>query len=293
MKDMVKIFPICLILTLTLVYSYPLKVEGLDNCFTNNNDIYICNEDYNRLINLGFTENEIKNMDYDEFTLNDNIVGQVVSETTQYYSTTSLVSNNQIIELNSEQITEDEFLNGSTELVTPTSLVVGNVETNHKKMVTKIIKISDTLFRYKVTLTWKNMPSVKSNDIIGIGINTTVTIKSSLYSKQNYCDKSNNCSSTKPLYSKKTSTGAGAVIAIPDLNLSSLESYLYFDVVKSSSGTLKTLYAYGDYAHAITTVNSSKSKNFSINSSGIVLGDTIKSKYDEIQVAKANWTGTW
>ena len=73
-----------------------------------------------------------------------------------------------------------------------------------------------------------------------------------------------------------------------------MDSYIYFMVSKSStSATLNTMYAYGDYSHAVKNTSSSNSNYYSINKGGLNLYSSIIESYDEVPVTKATWTGTW
>lgn len=73
-----------------------------------------------------------------------------------------------------------------------------------------------------------------------------------------------------------------------------MNSYLYFMIDKtSSSTTLTTMYAYGDYSHAVKSTNSSNSNYYSINKGGINLYSSIINSYDEVPTSEAIWTGTW
>lgn len=64
------------------------------------------------------------------------------------------------------------------------------VETTYKKLISSISK-NGNYFRYKAELQWKNIPSTRSYDIIGIGFYSNVSIKNNtLYFSQEYCTSS-------------------------------------------------------------------------------------------------------
>lgn len=76
------------------------------------NNISISKEDYNNLINLGFTPNEIENMNEEEYNINKAIEGRVVSSITEYYETkTEYDRNNTIISTTSKKITGLDYEN--------------------------------------------------------------------------------------------------------------------------------------------------------------------------------------
>lgn len=51
------------------------------------------------------------------------------------------------------------------------------ITTSSKKMITTIISINNC-YRYKVSLEWTKIPSTRSYDIIGLGIDNTVKVYS-------------------------------------------------------------------------------------------------------------------
>ena len=260
----------------------------------NNNSIKISTEEYNNLINLGFTEKEIFNMSAVEYENNKDLIGEIVSSDIKYYKTVTFYNDaNEQVAKNDIEISEDEYSFANSNTMSSHGLIVGYTETNYKKMTTNIISLSNK-YRYKVSLEWKNMPSTRSYDIIGIGIDSSVYIYSNIYFQQNYCYNDGSCSSSVISTPKKTNTGGAASFKLPtSSSISDLSSYLYFTVDKSSDNTLSELNAYGDYSHATSSIDSESAKNYSINSAGIVLNSSIYNKYDEIQLAHARWTGSW
>ena len=112
--------------------------------------------------------------------------------------------------------------------------------------------------------------------------------------QQNYCYSSGSCSSSNVSVLKNSTTGGAALFKLPtSSSITSMNSYIYFMVSKTSNDTLKSMYAYGDYAHAVKNTSSSNSSYYTINKTGLNLYSSIVDKYDEIPVAKATWTGTW
>lgn len=255
------------------------------------NNISISKEDYNNLINLGFTPNEIENMNEEEYNINKAIEGRVVSSITEYYETkTEYDRNNTIISTTSKKITGLDYENKNNKV--DLKGYNGYIETNYKKMTTQIIQLQNS-YRYKISLEWKTIPKNRNYDIIGIGITSNVFIGSSVIFQQNYCLKNGNCATTGGII-KKTATGGAALFQLPtSSSVNSLSSYLYFDVNKNTSATITELYAYGDYAHSTTSVNNISSSDYSINTSGIAIGTKFTTKFDEIPVAKAYWQGNW
>ena len=244
--------------------------------------IAMTNEQYNNLLNLGFSEDEIYYMDEETFESNKDISATLVAQNEKYYKSiyTSLDGKTHSVE-----ITKDEYENqGSLN-------ARGTVSTEYKNMVTTISQL-DNKFRYKVSVSWKQMPSTKSYDIIGIGFEDDVYISSSVYFNYYHCDSSGDCATDTLYYNKKKlSTGGSAVYKIPS-SIRALSANLYYDVSKDTSNTITELTMYGDYAHATSTVTSSQYTDYSINRYGIVLGSGIN-YYDAIPCAISTWGGSW
>lgn len=233
------------------------------NTFINKNNIEISKTEYMNLLNLGFTEDEILNMKQSEFDSNKNLVGTVVSQNTTY------------TEDNQYQLLSSGYVN--------------NID---KKTTISIISVND-YYRYKVTVEWKQMPSARSYDIIGIGMEPTVKINSSLYFQVNYCYSTDDCSSNGVFTRKVTSTGGTGIFKLPSGNLTSMSAYLYFDIAKNTSSTITKLNAYGDYSHAMKSISLDNAKNHSINRGGISLDSSISSYYDSMTAASTTLNCSW
>lgn len=229
---------------------------------TNANGIDITETEYNNLLNLGFTDNEIQYMTMDEFLANKDLVGQIVAQEVSSSSNTF-------------------------------GLQPGYIATSARTITTTIVSVSDR-YRYKVSVEWLQIPTNRSHDIIGIGIDTNVSIYSNLYFQQNFCYSTNNCYSSSAFTQKSTSTGASATYQLPSASVVSMNSYMYFSVVKNTTSTITQLNAYGDFAHATQTVSLNDAyNNHSINRGGIYLNSNISGSYSSLDTAKAVWTGSW
>lgn len=252
--------------------------------YVNYYEISMTTEQYNNLLNLGFSEDEIYYMDENTFEQNKDLSAELVSKNQKYYKTiyTDLNGNVQTTE-----ITKDEYENQS-EMNTR-----GTVNTEYKTMISTISKLTNT-FRYKVNLGWKQMPSVRSYDILGIGFEDDIYISSTLYHGYTYCISTGDCTtSTLYYYRQSTSTGATVVYKLPGSEAKSLSAYLYFDVSKDTSGTITRLDMCGDYSHATTSsVGYSNYSTHGISIMGIELGSNI-GYYDAIPCANSSWSGSW
>jgi len=216
---------------------------------------------------------------------------KVVSETTKYYKTETILNglnkNNSITyEISKEEYdsVDDENMRSN-----PTT-----VETTYKSMTSTILA-NGSYYRYKNVLNWKKMPSTRSYDIIGIGFLQSVKVHSNTtYFNQYYCYSSGGCYTTTTNYPQIFVSGAGTSFALPTGSLSTLRETFYFDVEKNTTNTITLQYAFADYSHATTTVSLADSKKYSVvQSGGIFLNTSISGYYDSITTADSSWTGTW
>lgn len=245
--------------------------------------IEMTTEEYNTLINLGFSQDEIYYMNEETYLENKDLDATLVAENQKYYKTiyTDLMGNSY-----STEITEEEYNNQ------PSSNARGTVETQYKRMVTTISQ-NGNKFRFKVSLSWKDMPSKRSYDIIGIGFDNNVYIDSTVHFINYWCNEYGTCNTdTSYTYKKSTSTGGAVTFDFPDSAISS-SATLYYDVSKNTSNTITSLKMYGDYAHATSNVSSSSAGDYYITHNGIELWSSIVGKYDEIPCAISTWSGSW
>lgn len=259
--------------------------------YVNYYGIEMSEEEYTNLLGLGFTEDEIYHMELEEFNANKDIESSLEAVSTKYYvDTIQYDSTGRVVHNNSSEVTEQEYNDGGIMLLD----ALAYIETTYKRMETTIAQ-AGTKYRYKVTLTWKQMPKVRSYDIIGIGIEPSlVYIYSSLVFNQTYCI-SNSCTNSNTINSSSYSlAGGGVSFKLPtSTSITGLRSYFYFDVDKEYDGTITRMYADGDYSHATSTIGGGSAQLFYINQAGIMLDDDIESYYDAIPTAEAEWIGSW
>ena len=214
----------------------------------------------------------------------------IISENTKYYKTVtylvnSLENNNLSI---TYEITEEEYNNTNVNEPKASS----TIETTYKRMTTSITK-NGSYYRYKNILFWKNIPSTRSYDIIGIGHFSTVKVHGSTHFEQYYCLTSGSCYTTTTNYPQTFSVGAGTSFLLPPGSLSTLKQTFYFDVEKNTNLTLISQEAYGDYSHATSNVTLNNSKKYTVNYTGISLDGSIINSYDSINKTIVELNVTW
>lgn len=262
--------------------------------YTNYNNIEMTENEYNNLVELGFTENEIYLMGSEEFEANKDIEGTMVSSVGQYYKTTTITQNG-ITTSSSEIISEEQYELEKNANPQGRSIYDGAVETDYKYMHMNMTILDDNEMRLKVTLNWLQIPSTRSNDIIGIGFEQSlVELNSSIFFQQNYTNSSGSHSSVTSI-PQEFSTGVSSVFDLPNGTISALSSYMYIDVIKvDESYAITNMDAGGDYAHATSSISETNAKKHSVNhGTGIVLQSSIASYYDAINVATATYLGAW
>ena len=268
-----------------------MMVPGVVSAYENYYEVSMSEDEYNNLLELGFTEEEIYYMDESEFNNNKVIVGNLEAVSERYFvnivrydATGKIISNNDM------EVTEEDYNNDGIMLLSAD----GYIETTYKQMRTTIAAASSK-YRYKITLTWKKMPAVRSYDIIGIGFDSIVFLDSSLVFNQTSCI-STTCTNSTAINGSNISSlsGVGVSFKLPtSTSITTLRSYFYFDVSKNTSSTITEMYAYGDYSHATSSITSGLAQNFYVNQAGIMLSSSISSYYDAISTADAVWNGSW
>lgn len=166
-------------------------------------------------------------------------------------------------------------------------------QTSYKKITISIYK-SGNDFKYEVNLEWKNIPKVRSNDIIGIGYSSEfVNIVDGISFFQNFCT-SDGCKSSIKHELINSPAGKSAVFSLPTSTLTYLSQELSFKVAKKNSGVINTQKISADYSHATKSISMTNAKKHKVNyDNGIVLSKGISSYYDSIPVTKTTWTGSW
>ena len=236
----------------------------------------------------------------------EEIESEVVAESTKYIKTTTIYNNSNVmrnagytdISSITTEITKEEFdsANTTTNEVAPAAVVDDvQTETTYKRLRTTI-ETYGGYYRYETNLYWKNIPKVRSYDIIGIGHYADVELLSTtaIFFNQDYCLSAGNCYTSSSGTDVIGTNGTAVVFNVPDDTLISLEQTIGFTVKKATSGTVYGHTAAGDYAHATKSISSSTAaNNVVVNIMGLSLSGTISSYYDTTPAAIAEWDCVW
>ena len=69
---------------------------------------------YNKLLNLGFTNDEIKNMSVKEIEMNKNLNGTIVAKNIKYLKTDDYYVNDEIVLSETTELTQNKYNNMNT-----------------------------------------------------------------------------------------------------------------------------------------------------------------------------------
>lgn len=212
----------------------------------------------------------------------------IVSQNTKYYKMEINKNDNKIIS-STVEISKEEYDSSNVSSNTRAS-----VETIYKKL-TSTITANGNYYRYTANLHWKNIPSTRSYDILGIGFYSSVKVKNNnVYFSQNYCVTGGSCYTTYTHNPQVFTSGAGTTYLLPSGNLSSLDEIMYFDVDKNTNLTIINQMAAADHSHAIQSISLTNAKKYTVSgSAGISLNSSISSYYDAISPAIQYWSGSW
>lgn len=265
------------VLTISLLFTNSIKAE--ENIIENYFGIKMTATEYNNLLNLGFSEEDIYLMDEDTYINNKDLIGHVVSSNVTRYKTVR-----RGLETVTYVATEEEFQ--SRNEVMP----LGVVDNYWRSVVTKITQI-DSNYRYMVSTIWNTMPSERDYDVIAIGISYRVIRDTYPTFTRHYCDY-DDCYNTNVGVIKTGRYGAGASFKIPSGTLTGLGAALYFDVTKYISDTITYQEFCGEYAHGDGT-SLTESRDYTIATGGIGFGASAVDKYVIMGCSYGTWTGTW
>lgn len=270
--------------------------------YTNGHNIEMTKNEYNNLLGLGFTEEQIQDMDENEFLQNKDIEGTILGEAEKYYKTTTVMQNGIKI-THTDEITKEEALAEKEKQSQnqPTRGLVGSFYdglsvTTVLDIRTKIIGVNNTYARYKVDAEWLVPPSERYHDIIGIGIESDkVEIASTIMFKETWLTTTYQSGEDTSCYPKTEATGGSAQMQLPSGFMQWIHSYLYFNVRKKAGvGTLTDLYMCGDYAHATTNVDPNTMYYlYSVSLGGIDIDYPYDLDYSQQFPACASFVGTW
>ena len=231
---------------------------------------------------------------------------EVVAQAIKYIKTVTVYNNSDVMrnagfgEITSltTEVSKEEFDNAPSTTEEEDSIsprISVRTQTTYKRLTTTL-ETYGTYYKYKANLYWKNIPKVRSYDIIGIGHYGNVELYDThqIFFNQDYCYSTNNCYTGSIGRDVIQEYGTAVVFQVPSGTLISLEQTISFVVKKRESRTITEQVAAGDYAHATSPISqSTAANNLIINSLGLAPQYEIEDYYDTTPAAIADWTGSW
>lgn len=258
-----------LIATIAFFSMYTMKVEA----YTNYYNIEMTEAEYDTLLNLGFSQDEIYYMNLETFNLNKDADATLLASETKHYKYVYTDYGLSYV----TEVSEEEFNSPNNNLILDTQYTV-------YKTIVSTLSQNGSKYRYKVTVSWNQIPNVKKYDIIGVGYQDDVHIYNSIvYFTYHYTTSSSAYDSTQYYDRKITGLGSSVVYKLPN-TFTGLSATLYYDVVKDDGvGTLNSLSFCGDYSHATSnSVTSTLAAHHSIGYGGIGLFADNIALYDAV-----------
>ena len=295
-------------LMLTILFSTS-NVDALslneNGKYKNYYGIEMTQQQIENLVNLGFTDEQIEVMEHNEFNINKDLIGDVVSQKSVYYKNTYVYINPAFVAYSvnandnylvySEEVTEDEYYNASIEEeteITPYELINGSTTTEYKKLTSTIIAVNNR-YRLKADMSWRKMPKVRYKELFTLTMDSWVSLApNTIHAKQiatrdNPCDKVTERLTSNPLTTKQTPDGYAVSFKLPSDStckyvyetslgpttstknkpVNSISSYIYYEINPSTS-PIKTLNAYADYAHGTKTITIDPTLSLGLDSQG-------------------------
>lgn len=277
-------------LLLIMISSKNVSALEEKTIFVNSNGVNVTEERFLELMDAGYTIKDIHNMDLETYN-NANTNNEDIAVGIKYYKTTTTTRYGST-SVENEEISEEEFNNNNGGTINMRAS--GTVETSYKKLMSSIvIDPSDSNYMdYRTYMYWKTLPSVRSNDIIGMGFDSRVVSRATSPDFYQLYTIGGSTYTSHVSYIRTFANGVGAVFQLPT-NIRTLCQDISFKVSRRN-GTVTHQEANGDYAHATETVNGeTANNNYTTYLSGLSLGGAINSKYDAMSSATVIWTGTW
>lgn len=270
-----------------LLLIFGISLASAKSSFTNNYGVFISSDEYQRLINVGFTDYEIDQMDLEEYEKYKDLNGKILSQKTIYLKTTDTYSNSNIstynygsstLPIKSEtiELSESEYYHQINQISTENNVVynpqfaVSKVD-DYRHMTVYILE-TNRGYQVKYTVVWDVIPTFRSKDYISVEVDNSVRIKEETREgRQNWtlCNGSDCYSGYQNYDCNSTSwtreSTEREIILNPNLKndekkglksykVKKLDLYVMGDLKKADSSlNIKILTAIGRYKHQILT----------------------------------------
>ncbi|WP_155991611.1 hypothetical protein [Paenibacillus sp. FSL R7-277] len=262
----------------------------------NQTNSFLSENDQTRLINFGFTKEEIDSFTLEQYTtFNEKVgkdtTGEVIDTDTTYYK----ITNHQVTEVTEQELNEGvaatNALNKLKDSLFLTAASDNTAETNWMVMTLSTTKLSTGTYNLKNSFRWKTFPTYKLTDVVGITINPNLTyVNNSEYgSYQTTSADFSHVIDTYALHAtKKDVPGLGFPVDLRAYSSNGAgtgehSGYVAFQVQRNNSSALSTN-AYGHYAHLYNTIN------YSINLTNQAMSISGSTQTDYMNDTSLSWT---
>lgn len=282
---------------LKLIFAIAIFTLGANQIFAQEeiylktlNGVELTKEQYNNLIK-SFDHNTI-------ITMNAEMLEEIKNETDfksvskeKYIKSTIVYDQGQVVSSNDEEVSLNEFTNSDVTEPIYVPLQVASTETTYRKLKMTIVVWGNNSNNMSITLTntWKQLPSMKTYDVLAIAPGVSFSLKASGYRSayQEYDGNIINYSETGDKWNEVKDNiifgkGMGISQNLVDAATTSLENSMTYRV-KAVQATLP-FNVRGAYAHAIVDTPLAQSKKYTLGSGGIgnliIFNSSVASHYE-------------
>lgn len=283
--------------SLKLIFAIAIFTLGANQIFAQEeiylktlNGVELTKEQYNNLIK-SFDHNTI-------ITMNAEMLEEIKNETDfksvskeKYIKSTIVYDQGQVVSSNEEEVSLNEFTNSDVIEPIYVPLQVATTETTYRKLKMTIVVWGNNSNNMSITLTntWKQLPSMKTYDVLAIAPGVSFSLKASGYRSayQEYDGNIINYSETGDKWNEVKDNiifgkGMGISQNLVDAATTSLENSMTYRV-KAVQATLP-FNVRGAYAHAIVDTPLAQSKKYTLGSGGIgnliIFNSSVASHYE-------------
>lgn len=282
---------------LKLIFAIAIFTLGANQIFAQEeiylrtlNGVELTKEQYNNLIK-SFDHNTI-------ITMNAEMLEEIKNETDfksvskeKYIKSTIVYDQGQVVSSNEEEVSLNEFTNSDITEPIYVPIQVATTETTYRRLKMTIVVWGNNSNNMSITLTntWKQLPSMKTYDVLAIAPGVSFSLKSSGYRSayQEYDGNIINYSETGDKWNEVKDNiifgkGMGISQNLVDAATTSLENSMTYRV-KAVQATLP-FNVRGAYAHAIVDTPLAQSKKYTLGSGGIgnliIFNSSVASHYE-------------
>ena len=282
---------------LKLIFAIAIFTLGANQIFAQEeiylktlNGVELTKEQYNNLIK-SFDHNTI-------ITMNAEMLEEIKNETDfksvskeKYIKSTIVYDQGQVVSSNEEEVSLNEFTNSDVTEPIYVPIQVATTETTYRRLKMTIVVWGNNSNNMSITLTntWKQLPSMKTYDVLAIAPGVSFSLKSSGYRSayQEYDGNIINYSETGDKWNEVKDNiifgkGMGISQNLVDAATTSLENSMTYRV-KAVQATLP-FNVRGAYAHAIVDTPLAQWKKYTLGSGGIgnliIFNSSVASHYE-------------